>query len=78
MPGKPYQGKPYDFNSYAAGNKIYGGGRSFPTMGPVDIMGYRERDLKTKAKRNAMLRRLKAGNTKNFNSPAWLGGKEAS
>jgi hypothetical protein len=21
---------------YAVGNKIYGGGRSFPTMGPVD------------------------------------------
>lgn len=50
----------YDFKKYAAGSKIYGGGRSFPTMGPVDKLGYRERDRKTRLKRNAMLRRLKA------------------
>lgn len=77
MAGHPWQGKPYDFNSYAAGNKIYGGGRSWPTMGPVDILGYRERDLKVKGKRNAMLRRLKAGNAQDFNNPAWLGGRNA-
>lgn len=64
----------YDFNSYAAGNKVYGGGRSFPTMGAVDKLGYRERDLKTRAKRNAMLRRLKAGNAKKYKSADWLGG----
>ena len=75
MPGKPFNAKPYDFNSYAAGNKIYGGGRSNPTSGPVDPMGYRERDLKVKAKRNAMLRRLKAGNKKAYNDPAFLGGR---
>ena len=65
------------FNAYAAGDKVYGGGRDFPTMGPVDPMGYRERDLKTKAKRNAMLRRLKAGNSKNFMSSSWLKGPRA-
>lgn len=48
------------FNPYAAGNKIYGGGRSFPTSGKVDRLGYRERDLATKARRNALLRRLQA------------------
>lgn len=45
---------------YAVGNKVYGGGRSFPNIGPSDPMGYRERDLKHKARRSAILRRLKA------------------
>jgi hypothetical protein len=45
---------------YAVGKKIYGGGRSFPNIGPSDKLGYRERDLKAKAKRSAMLRRLQA------------------
>lgn len=47
-------------NPYIAGGKVYGGGRSFPTMGPVDKLGYRERDMKAKARRSAILRRLKA------------------
>lgn len=45
---------------YAVGNKIYGGGRSFPTMGPVDKMGYQVRDKVHAARRDAVLRRLKA------------------
>lgn len=45
---------------YLVGNKVYGGGRSFPTSGPVDPTGYRERDLKAAARRSAVLRRLKA------------------
>jgi hypothetical protein len=45
---------------YAVGNKVYGGGRSFPTMGPVDKLGYRERDAKSKARRSAILKRLQA------------------
>jgi hypothetical protein len=73
----PRNSQPYDFNSYAAGNKVYGGGRSFPTMGAVDKLGYRERDLKTKARRNALLRRLKAGASKNYMSKDWLGGPRA-
>jgi hypothetical protein len=66
-----YQG-PAATNAYATGNKVYGAGRSNPTMGPVDPSGYRERDLATKTRRNAMLRRMQAQNKGNFNSPDWL------
>lgn len=63
-----YQGK--QFLPYAVGNKIYGpGGRSSPTLGPVDPMGYQERDLKYDARRAAMLRRLKAQQAGNYASP---------
>jgi len=48
------------FNPYAAGNKHYGGGRSFPTSGSVNKLGYAERDNKAAARRNAMLQRLQA------------------
>lgn len=54
---------------YAVGNKIYGGGRSFPTMGPVDRLGYAERDATAKARRDAMLRRMQAMNAKDYGSP---------
>lgn len=53
-----YQGK--QFLPYAAGNKIYGGGRDAPNIGPVDPTGHKVRDLKYQARRSAMLRRLKA------------------
>jgi len=56
-------------NPYAVGDKIYGGGRSFPTMGPVDKMGYIERDNKAEARRNAVLRRMQALNAGKFASP---------
>lgn len=49
-----------DIVPYSVGNRIYGGGRPFPTMGPVDPMGYRERDLQTSARRDAVLRKLKS------------------
>ncbi len=55
-------------NPYAAGNKIYGGGRSFPTMGPVDKLGYAERDAKHSARRDALLRRMKATDAGKFGS----------
>lgn len=45
---------------YLVGNKVYGGGRSFPTMGPVDKLGYVERDAKMAARRNALLRQMKS------------------
>lgn len=64
----------YDYNPYAVGNKIYGGGRSFPTSGAVDPLGYRERDGQTKARRNAILRRMKASNSKNYMSSDYLKG----
>ena len=60
------------FNRYAVGNKVYGGGRSMPTIGPVDPLGYRERDLQTQARRNALLRMLKANSNKNYMNPDWL------
>lgn len=50
------------FNSYAAGKKRYGGGRSMPNIGPVSGMGqqgYNERDQKAKARKSAVMRRLK-------------------
>lgn len=72
-----FQGKDYDFNSYSAGNKVYGAGRSFPTMGPVDKLGYRERDRAARAKRNALLRRMKSGNSGKYMSASWLGGPRA-
>jgi hypothetical protein len=62
-----YQGK--QFLPYAAGDKIYGGGRDAPNIGPVDPMGHRERDLKYQARRTAMARRLKAVSELNFASP---------
>lgn len=45
---------------YAVGNKIYGGGRSAPNIGPVDRLGYRERDAVSGARRDAILRKMKA------------------
>jgi len=49
------------FNPLAAGRKTYGGGRPFPTSGPVDPLGYAERDAEARMKRNALLRRIQAG-----------------
>lgn len=61
------------FNSYAAGNKRYGGGRSMPNIGPVSgmgQMGYNQRDNEAMARKSAILRRLKgqlSGNPMNVN-----------
>lgn len=50
--------------AYAAGNKVYGFGRSNPTSGPVDPLGYRERDLQkmvvTKAVQSALAKKAVA------------------
>lgn len=62
-----FQGK--QFLPYAAGDKIYGGGRDAPNIGPVDPTGHRERDLKYHARRVALQRRLKAIQSSNYNSP---------
>jgi hypothetical protein len=67
----------YDFNSYAAGNKVYGNGSSAPTMGMVDPLGYAERDLKAKARKSALLKTLQARQTQNYMSPDWLRGSNA-
>lgn len=62
------------FNAYSAGSKVYNGGSSAPTMGPVDPAGYKERDLKyrTRKRNNAILRRLQARQKKNYMSSANL------
>lgn len=62
------------YNSYSAGSKIYNGGSSAPNIGPVDKMGYRERDLKykTRQRQNAILRRLQARQKGDYMSSANL------
>lgn len=62
------------FNPLSAGSKTYGGGRSMPTLGPVDPMGYKNRDLKLQARRNAMLQQIQAMQGQNYMSSASLGG----
>lgn len=62
-----FQGK--QFLPYAAGDKIYGGGRDAPNLGPVNPMGYRDRDLKYQARRTAILKRLRAVQSGNYMSP---------
>jgi hypothetical protein len=60
------------FNEYAAGAKVYGGGRYNPTMGPVDKSGYRERDRKLSVRRNALQAKLKAGQNKAYASADFM------
>jgi hypothetical protein len=46
------------FNSLAAGNKTYGGGRPMPNLGKVQSKaGYGLRDSKMAARREALMRR---------------------
>lgn len=66
--------KPDAYTPYAAGQKMYGAGQYNPTSGPVDKAGYRQRDLEMSAKKEAMLRRLKASQSGNYNSASYLGG----
>lgn len=64
------------FNSYAAGKKHYGGGRSQPNIGPVSptgLMGYMNRDQEVKARKDAIMRRLKAQQMGNPMNPNILG-----
>lgn len=60
------------FNPYAAGAKIYAGGRYNPTMGPVDKAGYMERDRKRAVRRNAVGQKLKAAGTQSYSDPGYL------
>lgn len=70
---EPYA-KPRSYNEYSAGRKTYGGGSPVATMGKVDPLGYAERDRMIKSRRNAILRRLKAGQSGRLMSADWLGG----
>lgn len=68
--------KPKTYNEYAAGRKTYGSGSPVATMGKVDPLGYKERDRIIKARRNAILRRLRAGQSGNLMTTDWLGGQK--
>lgn len=62
-----------EISKYAAGNKRYGGGRDAPNVGmALDPVGYRERDRKAAARRNAMLRRLQQQQRGQFMAPNYL------
>ncbi len=62
----------FEFSPYAAGSKTYGQAMKSPTSGPVDKTGYKARDLKMKARRNAILGKMKAGNAGAYASPDFL------
>lgn len=58
--------QPVPFNPYSAGKKHYGAGRTMPNIGPVsNPQGYKERDNRASARKNAILRRMKAMSTGN-------------
>jgi hypothetical protein len=59
----------FEFNPYAAGQKIYNAVSSSPTMGPVDKTGYADRDRRLAARRNAVLQRMKGMNAGAYSSP---------
>lgn len=62
------------FNPYAAGTKSYGAGRPMPNIGPVgQPQGYDERDNRTQARKNAIMRRMKGQNTGNPMNSSVLG-----
>lgn len=61
------------FNPFGAGNKVYGSGRSAPNVGPVaNREGYEERDRVAKLRRNALLKRLQAGQRGRYMSSDYL------
>lgn len=67
------QGTIQTFNPYGAGRKVYGSGRSAPNIGPTaSPEGYAERDLKARARRRAMLNRLKASQRGRYMSSDYL------
>jgi hypothetical protein len=72
----PKPGAMGGFQSYAAGTKKYGAGRSMPNIGNVSgtgLQGYAERDQKAKSRKQAIMRRLKAQSQGNPNSSSILG-----
>lgn len=65
-------------NSYAAGRKVYGGGRPMPNIGAVsDLSGYAQRDNEALARKAAIQRRLggqMTGDPNNINYQNYLMG----
>lgn len=66
-------GDKHIWTSYAAGQKIYGGGRSAPNIGPVDPLGYAERDQVFKARQAAIVKRMKAKSMGAYSSSDYIG-----
>jgi len=67
-----------DFNRYAVGSKVYNGGSNAPSVGRVNNQaGMAERKLATSARRNALLRRLQAGQGGKMMNANWLSGPHA-
>lgn len=64
--------KPDAWTPYAAGEKLYGGGRSNPTMGPVQKEGYDQRDMLNRTKRQAVLNQMKKAQSGELLSPEVL------
>lgn len=65
--------KPDAYTPYAAGAKTYGlGQRTNPTMGVVDKGGYMERDAMAAARKEAIMRKMKAQQQGNYMSSAAL------
>jgi hypothetical protein len=70
------QGAGQSFSPYGTGNKVYGGGRSAPNVGPVtNREGYIERDARGKLRRQQLLKRMKSGQQGRFMTPEWLRGQ---
>ena len=66
------------FNSYAVGSKVYNGGSNAPNVMPLGkTVGGSAHNLQIQARRNALLRRLKAGQSGNMMNSDWLGGPRA-
>jgi hypothetical protein len=66
------RGRGQNFNPYGAGDKQYGV-LGAPNVGPTSSPeGYDERDLMIRARRNALLRRLKAGQGRRYMSSEYL------
>lgn len=75
MPPGPGPGMDTGFNPYAAGSRRYGSGRSMPNIGPVSgsgLLGYSQRDNQAKARKDAIVRRLKAQQSGNTMNPVIL------
>jgi len=70
--------KPDAYNAIIAGRKSYGGptgqAPNGATRSPQAQAGYNARDMQTRAKRNAMLRYMQAGQAGNYASSDYLGG----
>lgn len=59
-------------SKYGVGARRYGpAASSAPNVGPSNPAGYMDRDAKAKALRDAMLRRMQAGQKGEFASPAY-------